>query len=418
MSITRRQFFERTAMGSLAFGSLRVAGSTLAAEAPSLDHRTYLSRILYTQQEIDDWFAAKAFEFEKYDGELGWVLRDIRLADGVDGSTSTYRYGQNGERRMINYADRSCQINTYGDSFTQCHQVSDGETWQEVLAAHLGEPIRNFGVGGYSVYQAYRRMLRQEAALPSKTIVFNIYSDDHYRNLTGWRQIRRGRKTVGKYMLPTLPHLRVNLSTGECQERENACPTRESFYRMSELDWVLQRFREDFVLGIRVAQENARQGNHDIAWQTLRELGNRYGFTVTDEGHADPSQYAQDLFTQAALLATKTVVDRIVEFARKNERNVLFVLSFSSGHVARHLRGEPRFDQPLIDFLNEKELPYVDLLSAHQADFEQFALDVPAYVKRYYIGHYSPAGNFFQAFAMKDKLVEMLDPKPPAYSPP
>jgi hypothetical protein len=57
-------------------------------------------------------------------------------------------------------------------------------------------------------------------------------------------------------------------------------------------------------------------------------------------------------------------------------------------------------------------------LSAHQADFEQFALDVPAYVKRYYIGHYSPAGNFFQAFAMKDKLVEMLDPKPPAYSPP
>ena len=60
------------------------------------------------------------------------------------------------------YVGRPCRINTYGDSFTQCHQVSDGETWQEYLAAHLGEPIRNFGMGGYGAYQAYRRMVREE----------------------------------------------------------------------------------------------------------------------------------------------------------------------------------------------------------------------------------------------------------------
>ena len=29
--------------------------------------------------------------------------------------------------------------------------MNDGETWQEYLAAHLREPIRNYGVGGYSV---------------------------------------------------------------------------------------------------------------------------------------------------------------------------------------------------------------------------------------------------------------------------
>ena len=69
------------------------------------------------------------------------------------------------------YAGRPCRINTYGDSFTQCHQVSDAETWQEYLAGHLGEPIRNFGMGGYGVYQAYRRMVREEqtdqGALPT-----------------------------------------------------------------------------------------------------------------------------------------------------------------------------------------------------------------------------------------------------------
>jgi len=73
----------------------------------------------------------------------------------------------------------------YGDSFTQCHQVSDGETWQEILAAHFGEPIRNFGVGGYGVYQAYRRMRRIEATTDSALyVILNIFSADHVRNLT------------------------------------------------------------------------------------------------------------------------------------------------------------------------------------------------------------------------------------------
>ena len=37
---------------------------------------------------------------------------------------------------------------------------------------------------------------------------------------------------------------------------------------------------------------------------------------------------------------------------------------------------------------------------------------------RYYIGHYNPQGNVFCAFAMRNKLVSMLDPKPAAYAGP
>ena len=43
------------------------------------------------------------------------------------------------------------------------------------MAATLGEPVRNFGVGGFSVYQAYRRMLREEEVVPAEHIVFNIF---------------------------------------------------------------------------------------------------------------------------------------------------------------------------------------------------------------------------------------------------
>ena len=35
--------------------------------------------------------------------------------------------------------------------------------------------------------------------------------------------------------------------------------------------------------------------------------------------------------------------------------------------------------------------------------------------KRYFIGHYNPLGNHMCAFAIKDKLVEMLEPKPIPY---
>jgi hypothetical protein len=42
-------------------------------------------------------------------------------------------------------------------------------------------------------------------------------------------------------------------------------------------------------------------------------------------------------------------------------------------------------------------------------------MDPKAYVDRYYIGHYNPQGNHFFAFAIKDRVRDWLEPKPPAY---
>ena len=148
---------------------------------------SFLKSYLYTKQEIDDWFAGRAFPFAKYHSEFGWLLNSDLIQDGVDGSISVYTYtGEDGERIMMHYADRPCRINTYGNSFTQCHQVIDYETWQEVLAAHLQEPVRNFGIGGWSSYQAYLRMLKEENRNPAEYIIFNIFQDDHRRNLDSW----------------------------------------------------------------------------------------------------------------------------------------------------------------------------------------------------------------------------------------
>ena len=413
MKQSRRDFIRNTGYGVAAMSTVAAA-----QEKAPVDARTYLGNHLYTREEVDDWLAKKAFPFAKYDAELGWLLRDGRVPDGVDGSTSTYTYrpGRYDERLTINYADRPCRINTYGDSFTQCHQVSDGETWQEVLAAHLCEPVRNFGVGGWSVYQAYRRMLREEARAPADMLVLNIYDDDHYRNLDSWRNIRVHKHE--RFIEPTLPHLRVNHATGKCQERENPCPTEESVYNLCDLDWVEERFRDDFVLGIMLAYANAREGNEDLAYKAIMDMAQTHGINTNIDRGATASASARELHTHAALLATMRIVEWVEAYAKGHGKKVLYILSFNARNIARRIEEEKRFDQPFVDFMNTRQLPYIDLMEAHAADFVQFSVDVQDYLQRYYIGHYNPTGNFFTALSIKNKLLEMLDPKPPAYPEP
>ncbi len=414
MPPSRREFL-KSAAATAAMAALPTARAAAPA-AGALDARRFLEQLLYTRKEVEDWLALLAFPFAKYDAELGWLLRPGRVADGVDGSISTYSFGKFDERKTIQYADQPCRINTYGNSFTQCHQVSDGETWQEVLAAHIGEPVRNFGVGGWSTYQAYLRMLREEKRAPAEFLVVNIYDDDHYRNLDSWRSIRA--RKHARFIEPTLPHLVVDVEHGTCEKRPNPCPTPESVYHLCDLDWVVEQFKNDFALRIMLAHSNAKQENPEAAYQDLQALATTHGINTRVDESPTVSAAAEALHTRAALFSNTRVVEWIEEYAKQHKKRVLYVLSYPAGSVARWLKEGTRVDQPFVDFLNEKQLPWIDLLAAHAADYAKYKTSVQDYCKQYFIGHYNPRGNLFQAFAIKDKLVELLEPKPGAYREP
>ena len=174
-----------------------------------MDNLEYLRGLTYSRQEIDDWFAGRAYPFSKYDSEFGYLHRSGSRRDGINGSMCTYSFAENDSRRMIAFAERECRINTYGNSFTNCDQVNDDQTWQEVIAARIGEPVRNYGVSSFSVYQAYLRMRREEARTPADYIVFNIFDDDHQRNLSGWQRINFLRNTF--LAQPSVPSVTVDL---------------------------------------------------------------------------------------------------------------------------------------------------------------------------------------------------------------
>ena len=415
--IARRAFIKDSSLTTLGVGMMPLHPDPfLWTEDPDeiIDVHKFLENILYTKEEVDGWLAGKAFPFAKYNGEFGWLLNNDQYRDGIDNSVCTYTYkGEDGERLMSNYKEKPCRINTYGNSFTQCHQVSDHETWQEVLAAHLQEPVRNFGIGGWSVYQAYLRMLKEEQRTPAEYIVFNIYSGDHKRNLDSWRTMRT-RKHV-RFIEPTLPYVKVHVKEETFIECKNPCPTPESVYKLCDIDQVYEMFRDDFTLHIMLAHLNSKVKNPYQAYSDIMSLATTHGI-VTEVDNIDTLvQTAEELHNRSALFSTRKIIEKIEGYAMTNNKKVLYVLSHPASTIARYAEEGKRWDQPFVDYMRMHNLPFVDLMDSHMQEHSSFKGEIREYLQKFYIGHYNPRGNLFCAFAIKDKLLELLDPKPFPY---
>jgi len=379
--------------------------------------------VLYRKEWLDRFLDPDQENIAQFDSQLGYTLRTCQVKDAMDGAYSIAHYEPTGERRMVNFADRPCRINTYGNSFTQCAQVSDGESWQEMLAAHIGEPIRNYGIGGDGVYHAYLRMKREEATpRAAEYVILNIYDDDHVRNIDAWRHfrtlpwfegLRRGDpETAKKFHANPWAYLRMDLNTGEWIECESLCPTPESLYKMCDPEYVYELLKDDPVVHLYLARQQGRCERTDI----LRDLAEALGIEADLSSPPAIQASATAIHEACGFRSAEWVVDRTIALAREAGKKLMIALSYGGGwRLTDPLVGKPRWDQTFVDFLKGVEVPVLDSYQAHAEDFKAFRLSPEDYAKRYYIGHYNPKGNQFFAFAIKDALVAWLDPKPPAY---
>ena len=387
----------------------------LISGTPSTRAREYLRSLMPTRQQVDDFIQGRQGPQKLscnqgwlFDDELGWILCDSVRPRSVDGSSGYYSYEADGARKVINGVGKPSRLHTYGNSFTHCDQVSDGETWQECLAAHFQEPIRNYGVGGYSVYQAYRRMLKVEKDHPAGYVILNVWDDDHFRNLDSWRSIRFGHRTPCGF---TLPYLRVNVQQVQCEQIENLCKSPERVYQLCDEDFVWSKFEDDATLKVVLA---ARGGGNTTP-AAVNFISEVFGVFDKNILALKPADAIRKIHTEAALYATRHIVTWTEQFVRKTGKKLMVILSFGQGNIANALKNTPRFDQSFVDWLKDKPYPVIDMRDFFVADFKQSRLDPNAYLNRYYIGHHNPAGNFFTAWSLKKPLVEWLSPRPLPY---
>jgi len=398
------------------------------------DVKELLYTTAYREVDMDRLLDPHRPSFLRFDPELGYVFVTFTMRDGIDDSVSVYNYEPHGgHRRVVHYADQPCRINVYGDSYTQGQQVSDAETWEEVLSAHLREPIRNFGVGGYSVYIAYRRCLRTEATdLAAENVILNIWDDDHVRNLDQSRWIRtawdsRDHPWSGAdapWPIHGFPwaHLRFNVETGRWDERLGFCRTEQDLRELADRDTFYEKFKDDQIVHLFALTQGG-----EVPIDELEAVAEALDIRVDLRG-ADVKKRmaeAEKLRQAYGLKSTIYLLDQMKEWGGANGKKLMFLLSYDTKTVIDYIQKGKRFDQELVDYLEAGDVPYVDCLKKQAEDYKQYKLPLNEYLAKFYIpaagaavfGHYGPYGNHWFAYAVKDEIVRWLDPKPPAYRP-
>jgi hypothetical protein len=348
----------------------------------------------------------------------------------MEGTLSEYRYERHGmARKRVHYSDRPCRINTYGDSYTQCAQVSDGESWQEILAAHFREPIRNFGVGGYGVYHAYLRAMRTEAVkdLAAESIILNVWDDDYMRNLdaarwirVGWmcRNLPRGKK--GGYPVHGFPwkHVRFDVARDRWVELPGLCKKASDLRKLVGKDNYYNAFKDDTVAHLYALREG---GVAPV--EELERLAEAFGLKVNLRNPRTRQADAKKLHLAYGIRSTMFVVDKFRSWCRAHKRKLMVLLSYDVPTVQKYLKDGSRFDAEFVQFLKKNRYEYIDTLLKTGQEFKTFKGSINDFCTRFYVaragaqvfGHYNPYGNFWFAYAIRRELVDWMNPKPPAY---
>jgi hypothetical protein len=415
-----------------------------AAPAPGLPtFEQYLRESATNREAIEK--SLHNFHRWQFDSELGvvdgkYVGEVGGLPGGIDGSANVGTFRADGARTSFMYTDQRPRINTYGDSFTHGDQVNDGETWQEYLAAHLREPIGNFGVGGYGVYQAYRRIIREENTdHAAKYLILTICCDDSTRSLfRSWYPITR--TLEHRVFAGAKPNVELDLNTRRFVEKENLLPTEQSLYHLTESQWIVDHLKGDYALQLQlyggdwwVEKQRIRHLDHYKISKLAAALDFTFDWNLEGQTDTVPSRYAaygvpsitrmqaqaQALLNRYAQRATIYILDKARTYAEQHGKKLLVVLVLNTDGAALQKTGA-RDNQEVVDFLNRENFYYFDIDQALVDDYKKANtnLSFSDYVKKYMVngeGHLNPTGNHFFAYSLKDKLIDWLDPKPTTY---
>jgi len=148
---------------------------------------------------------------------------------------------------------------------------------------------------------------------------------------------------------------------------------------------------------------------------SINKLAAHLGFTMDWNTTSTLRGQAGELLDLYSLAATRFILEKVQSFVEKHNKKLMVVLFDPYRVMTLMHEGHERYDQSIVDYLKQEEVNVFDVNLIHLKDFKKYNLTFDQYKKEYFIGHYSPAGNHFFAYSIKDRVVEWLDPRPVTY---
>lgn len=189
-------------------------------------------------------------KFNSFDPELGWVNQKNTIKkDRVKGREVTYTFGKYGDRISplsdTGYVNK-VTISTYGDSFCQCREVEDNETWQYYLTKKSGCQVFNYGVGNYGIDQALMRLQKEYDLNPTDIVILQMVPHSIQRILSVWKHINEHGlilNTKPRYLVENGKLKKVPLFISEKQEIQNI-----KYYKsfLKKYDYFYKTFKHKF----------------------------------------------------------------------------------------------------------------------------------------------------------------------------
>ena len=287
-----------------------------------------------------------------------------------------------------------------------------------MLAANFGEPIRNFGMGGYGTYQSYRRMLKEEGTRNNaKNIIFYIWGDDHQRSLLqsrymaikAWNdKMDPGYSFHGNFW----PYLDFDLSTGKFTEHNNKLNTPALLYKMTDEEWMYANLKDNLALQALLFIQGYTT-DFDVPKMIQLAKWMKVDFDANDK--ANLVKNVENLLNQYGYAANIFILEKLKAYSQKNDKNLLVVIFDPYKLRSALMMDQPRIDQAMVDYLKKENINYFDMNVVHAEDFKKANLSANDYFAKYFVGHYDPMGNMFFAQSIKSKIVNWLNPKPITY---
>ena len=119
----RRKFIRSNAAATMAVAGSSMFPDFLYGTTSGNDKKSYtqyLRNSAVPKEELEIFLNENSWA--QFDPEVGYILGNYMPHDGIDGSFTLSTAMKDGKRTNQVYADKPCRINTYGNSFTQCHQ--------------------------------------------------------------------------------------------------------------------------------------------------------------------------------------------------------------------------------------------------------------------------------------------------------